>query len=145
MNGGLKILIARMETHPEEFEAEGKWISSFNNYKKYMTEEEKDVFWKKLCELKMNEFEQKIVKRLMQDETPVQQEIDFNKTNTQHQTHVQAHLNSLQQLHDAKLMQATKNDLNDLLLSSNGSSVTYTSAPLVNKKPTIFGKLFNYT
>ena len=81
MNGGLKILIARMETHPEEFENDSKWISSFNNYKKYMTEEEKDVFWKKLCELKMSEFEKKIVKRLMQEEEPEEQlTLDLNST-----------------------------------------------------------------
>lgn len=125
MNGGLKILIARMETHPEEFEGDGKWISSFNNYKKYMSEEEKDVFWKKLCELKMNEFEQKIVKRLMQEETPAQQELDLQWTHAQIQTKINETL-----MQQAQLLPG---------------SITYTSEPLVNKKPTLFGKLFNYT
>jgi alpha-amylase/alpha-mannosidase (GH57 family) len=111
MNDGVKILLARMETHPEEFEAEGKWISSFNSYKKYMTEEEKDVFWKKLCELKMSEFEKKIVKRLMQEEEPDQLELSLDPYKT-------------------------------VILPS---SITYTSEPLVNKKPTTLGKLFNYT
>ncbi len=125
MNGGLKILIARMETHPEEFAAEGKWISSFNNYKKYMSEEEKDVFWKKLCELKMNEFEQKIVKRLMNEETPAQKELDLDAALT-YSVQMRANMSAMQ----AQLLPG---------------SITYTSEPLVNKKPTLFGKLFNYT
>lgn len=129
MNGGLKILIARMETHPEEFEGEGKWISSFNNYKKYMTEAEKDVFWKKLCELKMNEFEQKIVKRLMQEETPDQMELDLN----QHEVAVK------KQVELMKAVMATK----ATVLTQPGQ-IYEIPEPLVNKKPTLFGRLFNY-
>ena len=128
MNGGIKILIARMDTHPEEFEGEGKWISTFNNYKKYMTEEEKDVFWKKLCELKMNEFEQRIVKKLMNEETPAQAELDLNQ---QHTKHVMKHVDMLKALQAAKIKDP------ELLLSSK-------EEPIVKKHPTIFGKLFNY-
>ena len=127
MNGGLKILIARMETHPEEFEGEGKWISSFNNYKKYMSEEEKDVFWKKLCELKMNEFEQKIVKRLMQEETPDQMELDIN----QHEVAVK------KQVELMKAVMATK----ATVLTQPGQFYVPPEEP---KPKTIFGRLFNY-
>lgn len=131
MNGGLKILIARMETHPEEFEAEGKWISSFNNYKKYMTEEEKDVFWKKLCELKMNEFEQKIVKRLMQDEISEQGELDLQMQ--QHTKAVQQQLQMLKTLQAGKLQAAKPGQVFEL------------PEPTEKKHLTLFGKLFNYT
>lgn len=127
MNGGLKILIARMETHPEEFEGEGKWISSFNNYKKYMTEAEKDVFWKKLCELKMNEFEQKIVKRLMQEETPDQMELDLN----QHEVAVKKQVEMLRAINGAK-MQASP------------QPGQFYVPPEEPKPKTIFGRLFNY-
>lgn len=126
MNGGLKILIARMETHPEEFAAEGKWISSFNNYKKYMSEEEKDVFWKKLCELKMNEFEQKIVKRLMNEETPAQKELDLDAALT-YSVQMRANMSAMQ----AQLLPG---------------SITYEMPYKEESKPkTLFGKLFNYT
>ena len=119
MNGGLKILIARMETHPEEFEAEGKWISSFNSYKKYMTEEEKDVFWKKLCELKMNEFEKRIVKRLMQEETPKQMELSLDP-------------------YTGQILPGSITYTSELLVNKKPTTVKV-------RKPTTTGKLFNYT
>lgn len=151
MNDGLKILLERMKTNPEEFIAESqygvtKWDRLMQEYRPYLDKEDLEVFdisHKALVFEHMKErFTEAVMRELLAPETNTQGELDFNKTNAQHQTHVQAHLNSLQQMHDAKLMQAAKNDL---LLSSNGSSVTYTSEPLVNKKPTIFGKLFNYT
>ena len=68
MNKGVEILLARMDTNPEEFENTGRWIDLYNQFKKYMSEEEQDAVMNKLKELKMAQFEQAVVKRLLNDE-----------------------------------------------------------------------------
>ena len=68
MNKGVEILLARMETNPEEFENTGRWIDLYNHYKKFMAEEEQEMFMTKLKALKMEQFEQEVVKRLLREE-----------------------------------------------------------------------------
>jgi hypothetical protein len=67
MNNGVKALLDRMDTNPEEFEHDGKWLATYNFYKKYMTEEERDAVNTRLNKLKMAEFEKKIVERLFEE------------------------------------------------------------------------------
>lgn len=68
MNKGVEILLARMESHPEEFTRDGdKWEHLFNHYKKYMTEEDKQAFWDKLCEVRTQEFTERVIKALLAD------------------------------------------------------------------------------
>ena len=66
MNKGVEILLARMDTNPEEFENNGRWVDLFNQYKKFMSIEEQDAILEKLKALKMEQFEQKVVKQLLQ-------------------------------------------------------------------------------
>jgi hypothetical protein len=67
MNEGVKALLERMDTNPEEFENEGKWLATYNLYKKYMTEAERDAVSTRLNKLKMVEFENKMVERLFEE------------------------------------------------------------------------------
>jgi hypothetical protein len=79
MNKGVEILLARMETNPEEFENTGRWIDLYNQFKKYMSEEEQNAVMNKLKELKMAQFEQAVVKRLLNDEQQFLTKIDMKK------------------------------------------------------------------
>ena len=68
MNDGVKILLARMESHPEEFLRDSdRWEHLFNHYKKYMAEEDKQAFWDKLCEVRTQEFTERVIKQLLAD------------------------------------------------------------------------------
>jgi hypothetical protein len=81
MNKGVEILLARMETHPEEFEQDSKWVGMFNEYKEYMEPEEQTAVLEKLRQLKMDKFEELIVKRLMREERelePMQKDLFGN-------------------------------------------------------------------
>jgi transcriptional regulator of met regulon len=64
MNDGIKILLARMESHPEEL---NRWEQLFSNYKKYLSQEDRDSFWNKVCEIKQQEFNAKVMKTLLAD------------------------------------------------------------------------------
>ena len=68
MNKGVEILLARMNSHPEEFlRDKDRWEGLFNHYKKYMAEEDKEVFWAKLCEIRTEEFTEKVLRTLLAD------------------------------------------------------------------------------
>ena len=84
MNTGVGILLARMDTHPEEFEDDGKWVALYNQYKKFMEPEEQEMMASKLKKLKMDRFEEIIVKRLMREEReddPLQRDM-FGNSNS---------------------------------------------------------------
>lgn len=68
MNKGVEILLARMESHPEEFLRDSdRWEHLFNHYKKYMTEDDKQAFWDKLCEIRTQEFTERVIKQLLEE------------------------------------------------------------------------------
>lgn len=68
MNKGVEILLARMESHPEEFARDNdRWEHLFNHYKKYVSDQDKQVFWDKLCEIRSQEFTERVIKALLAD------------------------------------------------------------------------------
>jgi hypothetical protein len=68
MNKGIEILLARMESHPEEFARDNdRWEHLFNHYKKYVSDQDKQVFWDKLCEIRSQEFTERVIKQLLAD------------------------------------------------------------------------------
>jgi hypothetical protein len=82
MNKGVEILLARMDTHPEEFEKDDKWGNLYEEYKKFMEPEEQKAMVDKLKQLKMNKFEELIVRRLMREEreeSPLQKVFGFEE------------------------------------------------------------------
>lgn len=64
MNKSIELLLARLERQPEEL---GRWEHLFNQYKKYMTEDDKKAFWEKICEIRMGDFDEKVLQTLLAD------------------------------------------------------------------------------
>lgn len=75
MNDGVKILLDRMVTHPEEFVDElslqgSKWSGLLNYYDNVLTLEEKKAIEAGILKIKRNTFTQKVMERLLEE--PVQ-------------------------------------------------------------------------
>jgi len=126
MNDGVKILLARMETHPEEFmynpsEDSNKWVRLLDNFRHCLTKEEINAIDEGLRDIERDRFTELVMHELLDPHEDVQQELDL-----------------VRRYQQAKILP---------------SSITYTSEPLVNikpttvkvRKPTTLGKLFNYT
>jgi hypothetical protein len=135
MNDGVKILLARMETHPEEFIAgEGKpyifgngskWGSLIMQYRDYLDEEDKKMLDNAVNKINQQEFTERVMQELLDPHEDAQQELSLNPYNV--------------------TGSVTSGNVTITSCQTLPSSITYTSEPLVNKKPTTTGKLFNYT
>ena len=72
MNEGVKILLERMKTNPEEFIADGygssKWASLIMQYRDYLNEEDKKVLTDALNELTQQRFTEAVMKELLAPE-----------------------------------------------------------------------------
>lgn len=123
MNDGVKILLARMETHPEEFaynsnRGGGKWTDLLNTFRHCLTIEEINAIDEGIRGIERDRFTELVMTELLDPHEDAQQELSLNPYNV----------------------------TGSVTLSTTlPSSITYTSEPLVNKKPTTTGKLFNYT
>jgi hypothetical protein len=139
MNDGMKIILERMKTHPEEFKDtdnpfayDGKWVGLVHRYENNLPEEDMKAFKEAVDAIRQEEFTAKVMEELL-DPKDEQLELDLNllkrpplprmplfaerKTtaDAQHQAqveHMKAHLEALQKPKEHK---------------------------------TIFGRLFNYT
>jgi hypothetical protein len=81
MNDGVKILLDRMKTHPEEFVDETnlgatKWSGVLNYYDNVLTPEEKKAIQEGLLQLKRDAFTKQVMEILLDEVKPV--EIDPN-------------------------------------------------------------------
>ena len=76
MNKGVEIMLARMESNPEEFVGADGWTRLYNDYKKFMSEDEQQAVVDKLKELKMADFEKQVLKKLFREENK-QGELNF--------------------------------------------------------------------
>ena len=127
MNDGIKILLARMETHPEEF-VDGlgikmsKWGALLAQYREYLDEADLKILAEAYKPLMQQHFTELVMAELLDPHEDAQQELSLNPYNTTGSVTLSTTPNQI--LH---------------------GSITYTSEPLVNKKPTTTGKLFNYT
>ena len=69
MNDGLKILLERMDTNPEEFQIHSsrsnRWDTLFRRYEPYLTAEEKAGWVKKVTELNPQSFTNEVMKELL--------------------------------------------------------------------------------
>lgn len=61
---GIDILIARMKTHPEEFERDGKWTGALVNIDKHLTEEERQALKNGYTEMARDAFNEVIMKSI---------------------------------------------------------------------------------
>lgn len=67
MNDGVKILLERMKTHPEEFveNSFGKWARLIADYKEYLEHEDFEVLEEGLHKLRQQEFTEKVLEGLI--------------------------------------------------------------------------------
>lgn len=63
----IELLLARMESNPEEFINGHKWGELISNYRKNFTEKEKELFFIKERELSMECFHQEIMRQILSD------------------------------------------------------------------------------
>ena len=81
MENGVKILIERLKTNPEEF-VEGKWLATVRTYKEFMSAEDRVALEEALRPVFMDEFNKEILNRLMRAEQEQEQgEFDFGAGN----------------------------------------------------------------
>ena len=77
MNDGVKILLERMNTHPEEFHGDyNKWVEVINKFEKFFTTSERSMINGALTNIRRAEFTSIIMEELLREPTPV--EIDPN-------------------------------------------------------------------
>lgn len=78
MENGVKIIIERLKTNPEEFEAQGnRWINIVRAYKDFMTEEDKVAIENALRPLVMEKMNADVLNTLMRTENEAQGELDL--------------------------------------------------------------------
>jgi ribosomal protein S12 methylthiotransferase accessory factor YcaO len=68
MNNGMKLILARMETNPEEFVEKYKWRRLVESDWPMFTEEEQKAYSAKLREILIDRFSEEVLKTLMEDE-----------------------------------------------------------------------------
>lgn len=68
MNEGVKILIERMKTNPEEFLQGSKWAGLIHGYKSYLSEEDAKTLQDTYNGLMQQEFTEKVMKELLAPE-----------------------------------------------------------------------------
>jgi hypothetical protein len=68
MNDGVKLLLERMKTNPEEFTTGHKWVGLINSYKEYLNEEDAKVFNDAYNGLMQQTFTEQVMKELLAPE-----------------------------------------------------------------------------
>lgn len=70
LSTGVRTLLARMESNPDEFYGEAdKWRFMFSpNFREVMTEPEKGALHEALCEVRRKEFDERVMRRLLQED-----------------------------------------------------------------------------
>jgi hypothetical protein len=77
MNDGVKILLERMQTHPEEFYgAYNRWTEVIERFEKFFNASERAMINGALTNIRRNEFTQVIMQEILREPTPV--EVDPN-------------------------------------------------------------------
>ena len=72
MNDGVKILLERMKTHPEEFVDDGllgatKWSGVLNYYDSVLTSEEKKAIQEGMLQIKRDAFTKQVMEMLIEE------------------------------------------------------------------------------
>lgn len=67
MNEGMKIILERMDTNPEEFLDDSKWTMLIHRHLEYLSDEEQQAYKSKMNALKSERFTAEVMKELMRD------------------------------------------------------------------------------
>lgn len=69
MNKGIEILLARMDSNPDEFMGvNNKWVNLIESHEDYMTDEDRKALFAKLHELRMDKFTEHVMKKLLAEQ-----------------------------------------------------------------------------
>lgn len=138
MNDGVKILLERMETHPEEFVIEegipAKWDNLIRSYEAILDPEDITLFKQARAKLLQQQFTEKVLEELVDPKKSSLEDIinryrvkgmpsvgqipALSSVTLEHTEHLRAHVDALKREVDSQKSKKVK---------------------------TIFGKLFNYT
>ena len=138
MNDGMKIILERMKTHPEEFKDDnkpfaydGKWIGLVSEYKNNLPEEDMKAFKEAIDAMRQEEFTAKVMEELL-DPKSEQLELDLNPRQTPRMPLVG---------------QTLSPSIPSMTLEASEHLRAHLDALHKTKKEhkTIFGRLFNYT
>ena len=80
MNNGIKILLERVKTHPDEFKQGSKWDRVVTQFKDILPEADYEAYRKQVSKIQEQQFTDAILTHLLADER--QQEL-FSEENTQ--------------------------------------------------------------
>ena len=73
MNDGVKILLERMKTHPEEFYgAYNRWTETIERFEKFFNASEKALINGALTNIRRDEFTQIVMNEILREPTPVE-------------------------------------------------------------------------
>ena len=73
MNDGVKILLERMQTHPEEFHGDfNKWVHIINEFEKFFNASERALINGALSNIRREEFTRVVMQELLREPTPVE-------------------------------------------------------------------------
>jgi hypothetical protein len=84
MNNGLKIILERMKTNPEEFRPTfelglKRWGSIVHEYWEILTDEEREEYRQALREVTLAQFEEDVLKELMRDAPTSPRIVDYHE------------------------------------------------------------------
>jgi hypothetical protein len=72
MNDGVKILLERMQTNPEEFHGEhNRWSDVLNKFEKFFNVSERALINGALTNIRRDEFTQLVMNEILHEPTPV--------------------------------------------------------------------------
>lgn len=93
MNEGVRILLERIKTHPEEFMKGGRWVPLVVEYNEYMPDELKPII-DEARKLIADEFTRDVMKELLhaEEEDPFDEALKRARQNQLLSTHQKAHL-----------------------------------------------------
>ena len=94
MNEGVRILLERIKTHPEEFLKAGRWVSLVAEYRDYIPEELEPLV-EEVRKLVKEEFTKDVMKELLhadEEADPFDEALNRARQNQLLSTHQKAHL-----------------------------------------------------
>lgn len=81
MNDGVKMVLERMKTHPEEFYGEeSRWSYVMSRYEKFFTQQEKNHLENAITELRRGEFTAKVMEKLLEEPVKLDSEFTIRTT-----------------------------------------------------------------
>ena len=164
MNDGMKIILERMKTHPEEFKKtdknpflhNNKWLGLVSEYGDNLPEEDMEAFKEALNVMKQEEFTAKVMEELL-DPKSDQLELDLKSAMPSVGQTLASSITNAKSWVTAGVLTSNTNSLTLGSTTIDESHLEHMKAHVealqvkdrdkLLKKPskTIFGKLFNYT